>query len=235
MIEKSVVFDPITRRLARALAGDADSFHWAATEAGLDDIVNAHRLGPALAALASALAVQSPRVDTWKNQLRLSAANRMILEQSKLEIGACLGRLGIPWAPLKGMGLPVGTHPRPEERVTTDLDVLVDPHNLDAAIRALEDGGWTPSMDTPLQREFIRAEGYNWKATCRSGALLELHFRLWGAVPESMGQRVLASAMPEPSWGSSARRVRTGDAYVIAATHIWVTPRPRYLALWWDL
>ncbi len=228
-------FNPITLRLAQALAGDGDALRWAATEPGLDEAIRLNRLGPTLAGTARDLAVRAPRVDSWREQLRSNAAFRMVLEQSKLRLGETLGREGIPWVPLKGMGLPDGVYRRPEERATTDLDVLIDDDNLDASMRLLTGDGWDPSMNSRMQRAFTLEEGYNWKATLTPGVNLELHFRLWGSVPERMGRGVLERAIPEPSWGGTARRVSASDAYVIAATHVWLTPPPRYLFLWWDL
>jgi hypothetical protein len=138
---------------------------------------------------------------------------------------------------VKGLGLSPHVYAGWEERPTGDIDVLVAAPDFERARTALRAVGWAEAEPdaTGEDEAFLLDEGYNWKAVDAAGAALELHFRLWGCAPEGLGAAVLTRAAPDPGAGTTARRLRLADAYVLAAVHWWTTPAVRPLGFLWDL
>jgi hypothetical protein len=167
--------------------------------------------------------------------MRHNAVLRMRLEAARREVGEVLFEADIPWAPIKGLGLDPTLYPRPEERISTDLDVLVSPDNAVSARDQLIARGWRSNETTGRCLRYVTDEGYNWHLGSPGGLALELHFRLWGGVPEELAADFLERTQPAPDYGPTARRLDLPDSYLIAAVHVWQTPPPRYLFLWWDL
>jgi hypothetical protein len=227
-------FAPELRLCAAALAGDADALAELASRPEVAPLVAANRIGPGLAIRAAEHRLDGEQVLNWNEQMRTAAGLRLQLLAAMRDLSRALAAAGIPWTPLKGMGLDPRLYPHPEERLSTDIDALVSPADLEPAVRALVDGGWHDLVETDRQRAYTLDEGYNWKLA-RGPIVLELHFRLWGGVPERLAADILERAAPAPELGATARRVDPADAYLVAAVHVWQTPPPRYLMLWWDL
>lgn len=227
-------FPPELRLCAAAIAGDADALTELASRPELAPLVAANRIGPGLAIRAAEHRLDGEQVLDWNEQMRTAAGMRLQLLAAMRDLSRALGAAGIPWTPLKGMGLDPALYPHPEERISTDIDALVSPTDLEPAVRALVDTGWHDLVDSDRQRAYTLDEGYNWKLA-RATVSLELHFRLWGGVPERLAADILGRAAPAPELGPTARRVDPADAYLVAAVHTWQTPPPRYLMLWWDL
>ena len=226
---------PLELRLCAAgLAGDRSSLAELAMRPELGPLIAANRIGPGLAIRAAELGVQGSEVGDWNDQMRSAAALRLRLEAAMRNLASAFAGARIAWTPLKGMGLDPELYPRIEERISTDIDALISRSDLEAAIRALEAHGWRSLIATDRQRAYALDEGYNWKLGLGS-VMLELHFRLWGGVPEALAIDILDRAVPAPELGATARRIDPTDAYVVAAVHTWQTPPPRYLMLWWDL
>jgi len=221
--------------LASALAGDREALLDLLRCERAADLLVADRLAPALAVRCAELGLEGPNLQSWKRQLYASAGIETVFEGIVHRLGETLGQAGIAWAPVKGMGLIGTVYRSPGERPTGDVDILVSASNLEAAVAALARDGWQSVAEGELAWRYLHAEGYAWQATRSEGVLLELHFRLWGSVPEALGEAVLARAFPDPALGPTARRLRLADAYVLAAVHTWLTPAPRPLVCWWDL
>lgn len=234
MTRPAFPFAPELRPLAAGLAGDPVALQRLLASSGLQTSITEHRLGPALAIRAAERDLNGGQIGLWNTQMRAAAGQRLQLEAARRSIAAALADADIPWAPLKGMGLDPRLYPHPEERISTDIDVLVAPEHLRQAVAALESAGWESLTTSPRQQRQALDEGYNWKLAL-GNTLLELHFRLWGGVPERLAEDILARTTPAPEIGPTARRVDLPDAYLIAAVHVWQTPPPRYLMLWWDL
>ena len=141
----------------------------------------------------------------------------------------------IPWAPIKGMDLAYRVYDRPEERPTSDLDILIHTRDLAEARRRLLRAGWTPLQDGPRVEAYLLDEGYAWQARNRDGALLELHHRLWGWVHPGLGTACLDAAVSDPSLPLGGRRLRAAHAYLVAAVHLWLDAPPRSLTAFRDL
>lgn len=227
--------DPQLRLLAAALDGDRAALETLATSPELEDQVLMNRLAPALAINATDLGIDGPQVETWMDHMRANAVLRMRLEAARREVGDIFAEADIPWAPLKGLGLDPRIHPRPEARISTDLDVLVLATHSLAARDLLVAHGWRLAETTERRRRYVVDEGYNWHLASCDGLPLELHFRLWGGVSEALAADILDRVQPAPELGPSGRRIDLVDSYLIAAVHVWQTPPPRYLFLWWDL
>ena len=235
MTKPCFTFDPISRLLAAALAGEPDAVQTLADTPDHRALIVSNRIAPGLAIRASELGITGPEVETWTTHMRSAAVQRLCLENARNQLGAIFSEIGIPWIPLKGVGFDNSIYPRPEERLSTDIDIMIRPEDVEKAVDALVAQGWRDLIKSENQRRFVFDEGYNWKASSPDGVFTELHFRLWGGVSESFASTMFERAEPFTGLGPGARRLTTADAYLIAAVHAWQTPSPRYLALWWDL
>jgi len=227
--------DPQLRLFAAALNGDEAAVQTLATSPELEPQIVSNRLAPALAIHATNYGIEGPQVDTWMQNMRHNAVLRMRLEAARRQLGEIFAENDIPWTPLKGMGLDPRIHERPEARISTDLDVLVSPHQVESARDQLISHGWRLSETTDRRKRYAADEGYNWHISSPDGLSLELHFRLWGGVTEAFAADILDRTTSAPDYGPTARRIGLADAYLVAAIHVWQTPAPRYLMLWWDL
>jgi hypothetical protein len=234
MIHRRFPFPPELRLCAAALAGDADALAELAARPDLEPLVVANRIAPGLAIRATELGADGPQLATWTEHMRAAAVMRLQLGAAMRNLADTLATASIAWTPLKGMGLDPRIYPHPEERITTDIDALVSPADLDRAVAALVATGWHNLVTTDRQRAYTLDEGYNCKLAF-AGVSLELHFRLWGGVTERFAADIFERTTPAPELGATARRITPADAYLVAAVHVWQTPPPRYLALWWDL
>jgi hypothetical protein len=172
-----------------------------------------------------------PPSTEWRSSLRGAAIARIVLEQARTDLGQALDQCAIPWLPLKGMGSIGSFYPRPECRPTSDLDVLIPRDRLEEAIQALTTAGWTPIEDD----EFEAGAIYNWKATHHTGLMLELHYTLWGGVDPGLTPALLRDAKKAPNLGSHALSSSASDLFIIGASHLWNSPRPRVLLYFLDL
>lgn len=228
---------------AAALAGDRASL-----EHVLGDL-DAGRLSvPALGVRTSVLlahraATADPPIPLPRSfrSLRAGTAARWVLiERSLRHLGAALDGAGVPWAPIKGADVATrsdpGIYPDPAVRSMTDVDLLVHENDYRTARRALEDAGWTNTAPGERFDRFVAEEGSAWTAEHPDFLLpVELHLRMWGLVPTGLGDALLDRAAVDPSLGSSARRLRPADAFLLAAVHPWTHLPPRRLAVWWEV
>jgi hypothetical protein len=192
-------------------------------------------VGPALSLRARRLGIGGPAAQSWHRALIMVAAHRLHVEDRLRGLGAALGAAGVPWLPLKGCDLGTRAYRNPEERPVGDIDVLVPRADLPRVQAALRAAGWRGLADSPRMERYLRDEGYAWQAQDSAGLLLEVHVRLWGIVPAGLGAALLAAAVPDPTLGSSGRRLPLAHAWLVAAVHSWLNPPPRPLLSWWDL
>ena len=165
-----------------------------------------------------------------------AAARVALLSQTLQIVGNALGSRGIAWAPIKGGDLAFRAYEQPEDRDFGDLDVLVAEPDRKRATAALADSGWLAALAPSEATEaFLRDEHYCASFSHQTGVLLELHHRLWGAVPTGLADEVIQSATPDPDLAPTGRRVSAAHAFVIAAFHVWMVPPPRAISNWWDL
>ncbi len=225
--------------LAKALddeATDQDRHHalQQATELPWETIQQ-HRLGPALALRSKAAGLEPPA--EWQRALLGTTAHLLRLQHAAEQVMSTLGGLDIPWTVLKGFDLGPRIYRRAEERPTSDLDFLVAPEHRTDAVEALQSAGWQNLFPGQRYAAYLRDEGYADSLTLgpQSGILLEIHFRLWGLLPERAGRDVLDTAVDDPTLGAGGRRVTLAAAWVIAAAHVWLDPPPRPLRAWWEL
>ncbi len=221
------------RRLAHALAGDAQALERLAAEDQGGDLARHHRAGGALYLRARRLGLETPAVAVWHRQTLAIAAHHLQLQAMVKAVAGRLADAGVEWLPLKGYDLSTRLYDAPEERPTGDLDLLIQPARLDDAVRALVADGWRALYQGPRNRIFLAEEGYAWMAVKAPHPLLEVHFRLWGLVPEQFATALFERSRPDPTLPASGRRLTLTDAYLVAAVHAWLSPR--YLVEWWDL
>lgn len=186
-------------------------------------------LGPALALQARAAGLSAHR--TWRNELRASATNWLLLDGEAQSLGQRLRRASIDFVTLKGLSVaPDYAALLPESqdsalaRPTSDIDLLVRREQRLGACQLLENEGWRPLFDGPRAERYLDEEGYAWQARSADGALLELHHDLWNSVPSSLAELSLDGA-ETPS--GPLPRPRPALRFVIAAVHGLLEPRPR--------
>jgi len=224
---------PLVQVMARATAGDPEAVEQlTATGEGITAVIE-NRLAPLLVFLAHEQAVEAP--EAWLASMRQTAVMRILLENALSNLGTDLDAAGIPWLPLKGMGLPARLYPRPECRPTSDIDVLIPETRFFEARDLLQRQGWEDIHPGPLHEDFLVREGYNWQARHTSGVMLELHFRLWGPVDPELPAAILDAAEPAPGLGSMARLSGPVESYIVAACHLWNSPPPVVLLYFFDL
>lgn len=84
--------------------------------------------------------------DRWMSQIRLrymhSAVQNALVVQAAMQLKRLLGGAAIDWAMLKGPALSVQLYGDPAVRASRDLDVLLNPMALQAAISVLQDAGF---------------------------------------------------------------------------------------------
>jgi len=225
-----VYLPDVHRLLARALTGDGEAI--AAAASLPPAAVAPHRLLPALDRLARRVNVEPPA--GWRRQRIAAAAHWLWLAETRRAVGEALDRAGVRWLPIKGCDLADRVYEAPEDRPTSDLDLLVAPASFDAARAALEDAGWSSLVPGEAAERYCREEGYAWQARRRGQPLVELHFRLWGLAPEELAGALVEDAVAAPELGAG-RRPSLAGAFLLAAVHLWLEPPPRSLLACWDL
>lgn len=199
-----------------------------------------HRVPAQLLSSARALGLDlrhdlAPAIDAWRRQARGAVAGHLLLETTRQRAASALDAVGITWLPLKGVDLVSRGVFEPAERPCGDLDLLIARDDLEPARAALVAAGFVGLVDGPLQERYLREEGYAWQARDPMGALLELHWRLWGSAPDALPERVLDASLPAPDLGPTARRPRRAHAWLLAAVHLWLDPPPRAAGRFLDL
>ena len=225
--------EPDARRLAGVLAKGQASLDRADEDI---DLLERHRVAAAVARRRMLADGAGAIASELRWHLHRSAARIAMMIDTLDRVGAALGGAGIQWAPIKGGDLAFRAYEFPEDREFADLDILIDEQDREAAASALRSSGWRTARErSPVMEEYLRQEGYCQAFAPPSGILVELHHRLWGAVPAGLAGEVMRDATPDPSLGPSGRRVSTAHAFAIAAFHIWTVDPPRAFSNWWDL
>ena len=224
----------IHSKVAAALDGDRDALTAVLEDEGLESWITFHRMGPALFVAAHDLGVEGPAVERCHEACLIAAGRWIRLRAVLSRVGAALDSSEIPWIPFKGLDTAERFFPRPELRPTSDLDVMVPAGLLEPAMRALEGDGWAFPA-TPLLERYQRDEGYNWHGRAAFDESLELHFRLWGMVPDSIVEACWRTAVPAPELGRFGCRLEPSMAFVVSAVHSWVhAGRPQFI-YWWEM
>jgi hypothetical protein len=233
-LDLGVNLRPHQRRAASALAGGEALARLAEDQRAIE-IARGEKLGPALARAAGRAGLTGAAAEGWRGELRAAAATRMWLAAAAGDLVAILGEAGIPFAPIKGWDLGRRVYPSPEERPTSDLDLLLPPDRLDPALAALGAAGFRLLQTGKRAERYLREEGYAAALKAPAGQLVELHFRLWGSAPADLAAALLAAAAADPDLGQTARAIRLEHAYLLAAFHIFLDPPPRPAGAFRDL
>jgi hypothetical protein len=218
----------------RALQGDAAALaSLAAGDASVVAWLTENKILGALACRAGELSLELPTA--WRQHLQRAGAQGIVFESVLQRIAATLGAHGVTWCPLKGMDLRSRLYRWPEERAVGDVDVLVAPGDFEQARDVLRAAGWRDACKAEDARRYEREEGYNWQAFDGHGVLLELHFRLWGAIGEAFAEEARVSAWRDEALGPCGRRLSWPFAFVVAAVHCWIDPPPHAAREWWEV
>ena len=223
------------RLVARAWDGDETSLERLAAADADGSIARRHRAGPGLCRSAEAAGVEPPEI--WATSRLATAGRQMLLEDSLRRVGETLESSSIPWAPIKGLDLLTrrpAIYDPPEDRPTTDLDLLIPESRLDHARLALAEFGARDLTAGRRAERYLRAEGYAWQAALPSTALLEVHFRLWAQVHPDLPAALLDAAAPDEDL-PGALRLLPAHAYLLAAVHAFTVELPRGAGIWRDL
>ena len=226
--------------VAAAAEGSDEAVEVVLSSEDLTSYALASQLGPSLALAARRRGLEGPAVDSSTGRLRSSATSWLLVAEAARHVFAALAATGFRWVPIKGFDVGTRFYPSREERPLSDLDVLVERAGLEASRAALTASGWTSRETSPLAQRFVAEEGYTYHysgfdSTTLPTSLVEIHFRLWGMVPEGLEVEILEAARLEPGDSVSCLRVDPVHAYVVAATHGWTRTPPHDLVDWRDL
>lgn len=152
-------------------------------------------------------------------RLRMGAVWRDALHDALRAVLGALAEKGIRAASLKGPVLAARLYEDAAVRVSTDLDVLVDPESLDAAVDALRPLGYEPERGEVAR--FFREHHHHVHVFHPTLPVVELHFaayRGFGAVLPAA--TLLARARPCTVLGWEAARILCPeDEFVYLAVH----------------
>lgn len=221
--------------LAAAFDGNEDSLRMLLEAPDVLPFLEKHRMTAAVALRCMNLNLSGGLGQRLRGTLHKAAGWHLLLEAHLHRIGARLAAAEIPWLPFKGMDLCFRVYDQPAERPASDVDILVPASQVKDAVAALEADGWRNPNPTAGHDRFLWDEGYCWTLISEEKVPLEVHFRLWGLVPEAYAAAVLEDAEPSPALGATAHHPRLADAYVLAAVHAWMTAPPRPFVHWLDL
>lgn len=213
--------------------GDAAALDRVAGSPDLSETAQRLRLGPALALAAESLSVEPD--DRWRSNLQSAMTAWLVIDRAAADVARLLAESDVRWAPIKGFDVGTRFYEPRERRPTSDLDILVDGDGFARARQALEANGWRSLATGRRVERYMRDEGYAWQATGPVAALLEVHFRLWGMVPEGLDVEALDQSVADIDLGATGRRLQPEHAFVLAAVHAWTQESPRALNDWRDL
>ena len=133
----------IHRVVAGALEGDRTQLSRAVALVLAGDDLALRSLEPALYRVGVGLLGSGEgKVEELRKVAIRSAAWRLLLEKARRGVGQVLGQIGCPWLPIKGMDTSDRFFERPEDRPSSDLDILVPPEHFPGARKALAEAGW---------------------------------------------------------------------------------------------
>lgn len=221
--------------LAAASLADREALSRLAQHPRGVEIARREKLAPALARAAARDGIVSPATEAWRADLRAAAATRLWLGAAASDLVEAFGAAGIPFAPIKGWDLGRRVYGAPEERPTSDLDLLLPEARLGEALAALAAAGFRNLQEGPRIERYLREEGYAAALKAPAGQLAELHFRLWGSAPVGLAAAILGAASADPELGPTARAIRFEHAYLLAAFHLFLDPPPRPALAFRDL
>ena len=225
---------PESLLVAAALAGEQGALKELARSDSEGAIGRAHRASGALYLATSGQGIEGSALEAWRRDLLVTSARHLLLAQAVERCGETLAAAGVSWVPFKGVDLAARAYDLVEERVTSDLDLLIPAAQLERARAALIESGWGEVFTGPRARRYLTEEGYAWQGVGQ-GVLLELHYRLWGSVAEGLAAEMVASAVPDPELPAGGHRLTVAHAYVVAAIHCWLSESPRGVGIWRDL
>lgn len=156
------------------------------------------------------------RLDELRAVERLWATH--LLENLE-EALACLAKHAIEVIPLKGPLLAARLHGSPLLRHSSDMDLLVQPENLERALRALADVGYWP--DGGPKEAYQRKHLHHVHLQRAGAAPLELHFRAFTGFGTFLPAEVLfKNARPyQTPAGHHCRMPDPEDEYLYLSVH----------------
>ena len=227
-------------RVVRAAEGCEASLAEVANDAELTALSMRSQLGASLALGALRQGLRGPVVERWQKRLHGSASLWLLIDAAAETVFSALADSGGRWAPIKGFDVGTRFYDPREARPISDLDILVERRYFEAACAALGEAGWLLRERGRRARQFLVEEGYTCHFSGRAredlpDVLVELHFRLWGLVPEGLESEILMEARGSEAAQSGPFRLSPAHAYLLAATHGWTRTKPYDLVDYRDL
>ena len=114
----------------------------------------------------------SERYADFRDDYRRAAMAELPLSVELKRISKAFRGAGVRFAPIKGADLAESCYPDPAIRIRCDIDLLVNPEDIDRAVEVAEKEGW--------QAHHQYRHGSHCPSMYKKNAMLELHFKLPG-------------------------------------------------------
>jgi len=133
----------------------------------------------------------------WKRRVQSNAAHNLFLKAEQRQVLGVLQKAGVAALPVRGISLTERLYPDLSWRAIADIDLLIDPGDVDAAYRALKGVGmadaenpWsTEALDRLARRSALHYPEL--RLDSAQGASIEIH---WDWVEPSLPTDKLCSA-----------------------------------------
>jgi len=217
------------------MAGDRSALKSLSDHPGAIEATVTHRAASILANMADRAGFEGRSVSAWKDSRDRTALVYLRLQRSLESVSEVLSEKGVVWTPIKGLAVIPQFYDQPEERPTSDLDILVSVADFERARQALLKVGWSPLEVGDSAEDALRVQGTHWRAQDSAGVSLELHYRFWAGVPERWAASMLDEHATSERRNDGGLLLSPATSFVLGATHLWLTYPPRPVVYWWDL
>jgi hypothetical protein len=131
----------------------------------------------------------------------------------------------------KGLGVAhdARLYASPALRPLGDLDLLVEPSDLDSAIAAAQGEGFVLSYPDPAVERFAREEGYQVALEHPRHGCLEIHHALYRDIPRRATTSMLARTACAQVYGRRLRRLDDTDLLYVLCVHL---AKSKHLWVW---
>jgi len=221
------------RRLLRAFLGTSENLAGWKPLSSPEDLLRAAARLRVLPHIHSALEQSSVRAP-WREEMsgllvtvmKKRAATAMALQHYAGVVLRRMEAAGIPVIPFKGTFLSADVYGDALFRPGTDIDLLLVRGRADIqrALSALKDIGYTEPEHSPVVRDYLFSEKGQFDLVSDRMPALDIHYALYDDLPKNAREDAAARAVPVS--GEQPRRLGLAhvDLLMVLAVHYWRHP-----------